>query len=130
MQAMASNRSKRQEETHFRVMQILDENPNASTRDIANALGISNGSAYYCISELLEKGFIKFKNFTKSKSKSHYLYQLTPKGIRSKAALTVKFLNRKQEEYILLQAEIEMLRQQLDLETKGKLINDGNRKDT
>ena len=127
---MASNRSKRQEETQFRAMQILHENPEASTRDIARALGISNGSAYYCISELLEKGFIKFKNFTKSKSKSHYLYQLTPKGIRSKAALTVKFLNRKQEEYILLQAEIEMLRQQLDLETKGKLINDGNRKDT
>ena len=127
---MASNRSKRQEETQFRAMQILHENPEASTRDIARALGISNGSAYYCISELLEKGFIKFKNFTKSKSKSHYLYQLTPKGIRSKAALTVKFLNRKQEEYILLQAEIEMLRQQIDLETKGKLISDGNRKDT
>ena len=60
---MASNRSKRQEETYFRVMQILHENPKASTRDIARALGISNGSAYYCISELLEKGLIKFKNF-------------------------------------------------------------------
>ena len=72
IKTMASNRSKRQEETHFRVMQILHENPRASTRDVARALGISNGSAYYCISELLEKGFIKFKNFTKSTSKSHY----------------------------------------------------------
>ena len=82
---MASNRSKRQEETHFRVMQILHENPKASTRDIARALGISNGSAYYCISELLEKGFIKFQNFKQSTSKSAYLYQLTPKGLSSKA---------------------------------------------
>ena len=112
---MASNRSKRQEETHFRVMQILDENPNASTRDIANALGISNGSAYYCISELLEKGLIKFKNFTKSTSKSHYLYQLTPKGITSKTALTVKFLERKRKEYIDLKREIERLEFELKI---------------
>lgn len=117
MQAMASNRSKRQEETHFRVMQILDENPNASTRDIANALGISNGSAYYCISELLEKGLIKFKNFTKSTSKSHYLYQLTPKGITSKTALTVKFLERKRQEYIDLKREIERLEFELKIST-------------
>ena len=115
MQTMASNRSKRQEETQFRVMQILHENPKASTRDIARALGISNGSAYYCISELLEKGFIKFKNFTKSKSKSHYLYQLTPKGIRSKAALTVKFLERKRKEYFDLRQEIERLECELQI---------------
>ena len=100
---MASNRSKRQEETHFRVMQILHENPKASTRDIARALGISNGSAYRNISELLEKGFIKFQNFTKIKiKKSHYLYQLTPKGIRSKAALTVKFLETKEKKNIMI----------------------------
>ena len=112
---MASNRSKRQEETHFRVMQILQENPKASTRDIARALGISNGSAYYCISELVEKGFIKFKNFTKSTSKSHYLYQLTPKGVSSKAALTVKFLERKRKEYFDLRKEIERLESELEI---------------
>ena len=114
---MASSRSKRQEETHFRVMQILHENPKASTRDIARALGISNGSAYYCISELVEKGFIKFKNFTKSTSKSHYLYQLTPKGITSKTALTVKFLERKRQEYIDLKREIERLEFELKIST-------------
>ena len=112
---MASNRSKRQEETHFRVMQILQENPKASTRDIARALGISNGSAYYCISELVEKGFIKFKNFTKSTSKSHYLYQLTPKGVSSKAALTVKFLERKRKEYNDLKEEIARLEVELQI---------------
>ena len=106
---MASNRSKRQEETYFRVMQILHENPEASTRDIARALGISNGSAYYCITELLEKGLIKFKNFKKSKSKSNYFYQLTPKGFNSKAILTVKFLERKRQEYIDLKKEIARL---------------------
>ena len=106
---MASNRDKRQEEVQFRLMQILHENPEASTREIANKLGISNGSAYYCLSELAEKGYIKFKNFTRSKSKSQYLYQLTPKGVASKAALTMKFLERKKQEYITLKSEIERL---------------------
>ena len=119
---MASNRSKRQEETHFRVMQILHENPKASTRDIARALGISNGSAYYCISELVEKGFIKFKNFTKSTSKSHYLYQLTPKGVSSKAALTVKFLERKRKEYNDLKEEIARLEVELQISESGRSI--------
>ena len=119
---MASNRSKRQEETHFRVMQILHENPKASTRDIARALGISNGSAYYCISELVEKGFIKFKNFTKSTSKSHYLYQLTPKGVSSKAALTVKFLERKRREYNDLKEEIARLEVELQISESGRSI--------
>ena len=119
---MASNRSKRQEETHFRVMQILHENPKASTRDVARTLGISNGTAYYCISELLEKGFIKFKNFTQSTSKSHYLYQLTPKGVSSKAALTVKFLERKRQEYIDLKKEIERLENDLKPPRNSQLI--------
>ena len=112
---MASNRSKRQEEMHFRVMQILHENPKSSTRDIARELGISNGSAYYCISELIEKGFLKLRNFTKSTSKSHYLYQLTPKGVSSKAALTVKFLERKRKEYFDLRQEIERLEFELQI---------------
>ena len=119
---MASNRSKRQEETQFRVMQILHENPKASTRDIARELGISNGSAYYCISELLEKGFIKFKNFTKSTSKSHYFYQLTPKGVSSKAALTVKFLERKRQEYVDLKEEITRLELELQISETGRSI--------
>ena len=119
---MASNRSKRQEETHFRVMQILQENPKASTRDIARTLGISNGSAYYCISELVEKGFIKFKNFTKSTSKSHYLYQLTPKGVSSKAALTVKFLERKRKEYFDLRQEIARLESELEISKNDFLV--------
>ena len=119
---MASNRSKRQEETHFRVMQILHENPKASTRDVARALGISNGKAYYCISELLEKGIIKFKNFTRSTSKGYYLYQLTPKGVSSKAALTVKFLERKRQEYSDLKKEIERLEDDLKLPKNSQLI--------
>lgn len=122
---MASVRDKRREEVRFRVMQILHRNPKASTREIANELGISNGSAYYCLSELIEKGYVKFINFTQSKSKSQYLYQLTPKGLASKAALTVKFLERKRQEYIALKIEIERLEhdsQSFEISQSNKMV--------
>ena len=113
---MASNREERQQETHFRVMQLLDEEPNISTRQIAERVGISNGSAYYCVTALIQKGFVKLKNFTQSKTKANYIYELTPRGIRAKAALTVQFLERKKIEYNELKAEIARLEDELGLD--------------
>ena len=110
---MASNRDQRQHETHFKVMRLLDENASISTREIADKVGISNGAAYYCVMALVEKGFVKLKNFTKSKRKANYIYELTPHGIRTKTALTVQFLERKREEYDELKAEIERLENEL-----------------
>ena len=106
---MASNRAERQEETQFRVMRLLEENPEISTRQIADAVGVSNGKAYYCVSALIEKGLVKMKNFSNSDKKTSYLYQLTPLGIREKTLLTTKFLERKLEEFEDLKAEIARL---------------------
>ena len=106
---VASNRAERQEETQFRVMRLLSENPEISTRQIADAVGVSNGKAYYCVSALIEKGLVKVKNFSNSEKKTSYLYQLTPRGIREKALLTTKFLERKLEEFEDLKAEIARL---------------------
>ena len=94
-------------------MRLLDENASISTREIADKVGISNGAAYYCVIALVEKGFVKLKNFTQSKSKANYIYELTPHGIRTKTALTVQFLERKREEYDELKAEIERLENEL-----------------
>ena len=109
---MASKREERQKETHFKVMRLLDEDPKITTREIARCVGISNGAAYYCVTALVEKGFVKLQNFTHSNNKTSYLYQLTPRGIRMKAALTVQFLEQK-EEYEDLKAEIESLENEL-----------------
>ena len=102
------------EEIRFRVLRILDENPEMSTRDIAREVGISNGSAYYCVSALVNKGLVKMGNFSKSSNKGRYAYVLTPKGLAEKAALTSRFLARKIEEYDLLKVEIENLSAELD----------------
>ena len=107
--SMTSKRKERQQENHFMVMRLLDGDPNISTREIARRIGISNGSAYYCVTALIEKGFVKLKNFSKSQAKSNYIYELTPRGISAKATLTVKFLEQKREEYIELRSEIERL---------------------
>ena len=113
---MASQRGQQQEETHFRVMRLLNDNPSISTREIARRVGISNGAAYYCVTALVDKGFVKLKNFARSKTKSNYIYQLTPRGIRAKAALTVSFLERKRHEYEDLRLEIERLESELGVD--------------
>ena len=123
---MASQRGKQQEETHFRVMRLLDEDPSISTREIAKKVGISNGAAYYCVTALVQKGFVKLKNFTQSKNKANYIYELTPRGIRAKAALTVSFLERKRNEYEDLKLEIERLESELGVDEASKPGNSGD----
>ena len=115
---MASQREKQRQETHFKVMRLLDEDPSISTREIAQKVGISNGAAYYCVTALVEKGFVKLKNFTQSKTKANYIYELTPRGIRAKAVLTVSFLERKRHEYEDLRLEIEQLENELGIDEK------------
>ena len=123
---MASQREQQQEETRFRVMRLLNEKPSISTREIARSVGISNGAAYYCVTALIDKGFVKLKNFARSKTKRNYIYELTPRGIRAKAALTVSFLERKRREYEDLKAEIQHLESELSIEETGKSKNTGN----
>ena len=100
------------QEAHFRVLRLLEGNPQMNQRDLAAAAGVSLGKTNYCINALLEKGLIKVQNFKSSKRKLAYAYLLTPAGIAEKAALTQRFLTRKMEEYDALRAEIEQLKQE------------------
>ena len=84
-----------------------------TTREIAQKVGISNGSAYYLLTSLIDMGFVKLSNFKDSKQKMKYSYLLTPKGIREKSLVTSKFLVRKKQEYELLKKEIIKLEQDL-----------------
>ena len=92
---MASRRKERQEDAKLRVFQIISENPQMSTRQLAKIIGISNGSAYYLLLSLIDKGFVKLSNFKENSRKAKYSYLLTPKGIREKSMITSKFLIRK-----------------------------------
>jgi EPS-associated MarR family transcriptional regulator len=111
---MVGQRSKLQEDVHYRVLRLLHENPELSQRQFAHAVGISNGSARYLLSPLLDYGMFKLGNFTAAKDNRRYAYILTPKGSAEKAAITRGFLGRKMQEYEALKAEIDALRGELD----------------
>ncbi|WP_248633136.1 MarR family EPS-associated transcriptional regulator [Cereibacter changlensis] len=100
-----------QEDRHFRVLRLLQDNPEMSQRELAERVGISVGAAHYVLNALVEKGLVKIGNFKASENKYRYAYILTPKGIAEKTAITRRFLTRKLEEYEALRAEIEELRQ-------------------
>ena len=110
---MASRRKEQQEDAKLRVLQILSNNSQMTSREIAQKVGISNGSAYYLLISLIDKGFIKLENFKQSSQKRKYSYLLTPKGIREKSFITRKFLDRKKQEYELLKKEITELKRDL-----------------
>ncbi|MBN1379010.1 MAG: MarR family EPS-associated transcriptional regulator [Gammaproteobacteria bacterium] len=101
------------EEAHYRLMHLLEQEPYLSQREIAKRMGISLGKVNYCVQALAEKGWIKMGNFYRSQNKQAYLYQLTPRGLREKAAMTLRFLHRKEAEYQALHQEIERLRKEV-----------------
>ncbi len=113
---MSSRQSKLQEDTYFRVMRILQENPDLNQRELAEKLGISVGGLNYCLKALMEKGLVKMKNFAKSKNKFGYVYVLTPSGVAEKAAITHRFLQRKMDEYEALKAEIATLKSEVSVD--------------
>lgn len=107
---MSSRQAQQQEDTYFRVMRILDENPQITQRELADQLGVSVSGLNYCLKALVQKGWVKIQNFSQSKNKIGYAYLLTPTGLAQKAALTSSFLKRKMAEYEALKAEIESLK--------------------
>ena len=102
-----------QEDTHFKIMRILHDNPDLTQRELADQLGMSVGGLNYCLKALIDKGFVKMDNFQKSKNKFKYVYLLTPQGIAEKVALTSRFLQRKMQEYEALKAEIDALKAEM-----------------
>ncbi|MBX3657255.1 MAG: MarR family EPS-associated transcriptional regulator [Ramlibacter sp.] len=116
---MRSRQSKLQEDTYFRVMRILQYNPDITQRELADQLGVSVGGLNYCLKALVQKGWVKIQNFSHSKNKFGYVYMLTPSGIAEKATLTNRFLKRKMEEYDALRSEIEALQCEADLTTQA-----------
>jgi len=78
---MRSRQSRLQEDTYFKVMDLLEKNPELSQRQLAKSLGISLGGVNYCLNALVDKGWVKIQNFHKNDNKLTYMYLLTPKGI-------------------------------------------------
>lgn len=94
-------------------MRLIYLNPQLSYRRIAEMVGISNGAAYYVVTALIKKGFLKLENFKNNPQKRQYTYLLTPKGIREKSILTYRFIERKKVEFSELREEIRALEEEV-----------------
>ena len=101
-----------QEQAHFRMLKIVQDQPDVSQRELAEQLGISLGKTNYLIKALIEKGLIKAGNFQRAENKLKKItYLLTPAGIAKRIQLTRSYLARKEAEYQALHIEIQTLKQ-------------------
>ena len=62
------------QDTHLKVLRLLEANPQMNQREMAAALGVSLGKPNFCLKALLDKGLLKMQNFQNSKRKLAYAY--------------------------------------------------------
>ena len=100
-------------DAEYLILKKFEDNPHLTQRELSKELGVSLGKTNYIINALIDKGWLKLKNFKRSDKKLGYNYLLTAQGIAEKAMLTQKFLKKKSDEYNRLKEEIENLRNEL-----------------
>ena len=69
------------EEISYKLFKLIEEDPDISQRELAKEMGISLGKTNYCLKALIDKGWLKARNFKNSNNKIAYAYVLTPKGL-------------------------------------------------
>lgn len=104
------------EDARFRLMRLLQDNPDRTQRELAKGVGLSVGAVNYCLRALAGKGLVKMQNFAQSKNKFGYVYVLTPTGLAEQSRLTHRYLERKVAEFRALESEIRALQGSLGVE--------------
>ena len=102
------------------ILRHLESEQKVSQRDLSNSLGISLGKVNFIIRALINKGIIKAKNFKNNKNKRAYAYYLTREGMEEKSRLTIKFFQRKMNEYDRLKRELKILEAEIEKNKKTK----------
>lgn len=102
------------DEIHYQILKAIEEDPSISQRDLAARLGVSLGKTNYCLRELVNMGWVNAGNCKSNTKKDVYAYLLTPSGIKEKAKVTMRFLQRKMEEYGRIKQEIERLKAEIE----------------
>ena len=97
------------EDARFRILHLVEQEPELSQRQLAERLGISLGSVNYLIRAMTQRGFVTLKTFHRSDRKLAYAYSLTPEGALEKGRLISRFMKRKLMEYQALKEELREL---------------------
>jgi EPS-associated MarR family transcriptional regulator len=94
-------------EDFFKILRVLSSRDTVSQRDLSGHLNISLGKTNYLLKSLIQKGFIKIKNFSRGDRKLKKVkYILTQKGLEERVRLTYHYLKLKEQEYLELQEEL------------------------
>jgi EPS-associated MarR family transcriptional regulator len=106
-------------ETEYKLLRLIEGHAGLTQRQLAQRLGVSLGKVNYCLNALIERGWVRARNLRKADHKPGYGYLLTARGTERKAAIGVKFLHRKMDEYALLRKEIAQLRREVASRRSG-----------
>lgn len=99
------------DEYRYKILKLVEANPEISQRELASQLGVSLGKANFCLKALVNVGLLKVSNFRNSNNKLAYMYLLTPSAIEQRATITKQFLKLKMDEYEHLCLVIKELQQ-------------------
>ncbi|MCW8917636.1 MAG: MarR family EPS-associated transcriptional regulator [Gammaproteobacteria bacterium] len=102
------------DEVNYRILKAVDANPFMSQRELAASLGVSVGKVNYCLKALVNTGLISVENLDANLVKRVHTYVLTPGGLKEKARVTVRFLQRRMEEYERIKREIVLLKSEVE----------------
>jgi len=116
---VASMNERLDDETRYKLLNIIETHPNASQRQLAKEMSVSLGKVNYCIKALVDEGHLKLNNFTRSKNKLGPVYVLTPKGFKEKELVALRFLELKQQQCERLKKEIAALKKEVEANSKA-----------
>lgn len=105
------------DDLNYELLCKIEELESTSQRDLAERLGVSVGKVNFCLRAIIDKGWVKVNNFKRADNKWAYTYLLTPSGALAQMKLARNFLDRKEREFELLQAEIFALRARIGKRT-------------
>jgi EPS-associated MarR family transcriptional regulator len=106
----------------FAVLDALHREKISNQRQLASHAGVSLGQVNYILNSLIEKGFVKIRNFRKNPRKETYIYLLTPRGIRQKSALAVRFVLSRVEEYEKVRRQLARRLEEMDQREQASII--------
>lgn len=102
-------------ELQYKAFKLLELRPQITQRELAKEMGMSLGKTHYVIKELISVGWVKLYNFRRSDNKMAYSYILTPEGLKEKSLVTLRFLDKKQIEYMQIKRDIALLKKEVNV---------------
>jgi hypothetical protein len=94
-------------------MRFITANPEISTGQVSDTVGISNGSAIYVLTTFISKGLIKLDNF-----KNRAL---------EKSLLTQKFIKHTRKKFEVLKTEIQALEEEAAIASEVTPVQRGEK---